>query len=242
MSIASVLLAKFDAAFRFEIGALEQIAIASGDTSARFCSRFTKSGAGRGSNRSATRSSLRQRGKGRAMLLAAEDSILLVVDIQERLMPSIAGAERVAARAGVLLGAARILGVPVLASEQYPRGLGRTVPDLRPDEVVEKIHFSCAAEPGFLERIQALHRRQVVLCGAEAHVCVLQTALGLRALGYDIYLAADATGSRDPENRALALSRMMGGGVRVVSTEMVLFEWMGRAGTPVFKEILPLIR
>ncbi len=180
------------------------------------------------------------------MLLAAEDSILLVVDLQERLLPAIAGAERVVERAGILVKAAGILQVPVLATEQYPRGIGATVPELAaaigPGATVEKIHFSAAAEPGFLDRIRSLERRQIVICGTEAHVCVLQTAVGLRALGYDVYVAADATGSRDPENRALALSRMMGAGIRVVSTEMVAFEWMGRAGTPVFKDVLALIK
>lgn len=180
------------------------------------------------------------------MLVTAEESILLMVDIQERLMPSIAGAERIAERAAFLLRAARILSVPILVTEHYPKGLGRTIPalaaELRPDEVFEKIHFSSAAEPGFLERVQAFDRRQIVICGAEAHVCVLQSALWLKALGYDVYLAADATGSRNADDRSLALSRMMGGGVRVVSSEMVVFEWLGRAGTPAFKELLPLIR
>ncbi len=146
------------------------------------------------------------------MLLSARRSILLVVDVQERLAPAIDGGEAATARAGIMVLAARRLGVPVLASEQYPRGLGPTVPALRtllePGEVVEKIHFSLAHEPGFVERIRGLDRPQVVVCGMEAHVCVLQSALGLLAAGFEVYLAADATGSRLPENRRIALDRM----------------------------------
>jgi nicotinamidase-related amidase len=108
--------------------------------------------------------------------------------------------------------------------------------------VVEKIHFSLAEEPGFLGRLGALDRPQVVVAGMEAHVCVLQTALGLLRAGFETYLAADAAGSRLLENKDLALARMREEGVRIVSAEMVLFEWMQRAGTERFKAVLPLIK
>jgi nicotinamidase-related amidase len=180
------------------------------------------------------------------MLLSAGKSVLLVVDVQERLAPSIAAGDEVTARVAKLVRGARLFGVPVLASEQYPKGLGRTVPAildlLEPGEVVEKIHFSCADEPGFVARLRGLDRPQVVVCGMEAHVCVLQTALGVLEAGFDVFLASDAAGSRAPENRAAAIERMRAEGVRVATAEMVLFEWIHRADVPRFKDALSLIK
>jgi nicotinamidase-related amidase len=180
------------------------------------------------------------------MLLRADDSVLLVVDVQERLAPAIHAAESVISVVCTLLKAAAEFAVPVLATEQYPRGLGTTIPPvaelLPPGAAVEKIHFSAAHEPGFVERLRGLGRRQIVVTGTEAHVCVLQTALGLVEAGFDCFLVADAVGSRVPANRDLGIQRMRGEGVRVVTSEMVMFEWLHRAGTPIFKRVLPLIK
>ena len=180
------------------------------------------------------------------MLLSPERSALLVVDVQERLAPAVHAADRVVRNAGILLDSANALGVPVLASEQYPRGLGATVPALRErlpaGAVVEKVHFACTGEPGFVERLDAVGRDQIVLCGMEAHVCVLQTALGLRALGRTVHLVADGVSSRVPDNAELAIARMRDHGVEIVSTEMVVFEWLQRAGTPAFKALSALIK
>src|SRR4051812_1244737 len=137
------------------------------------------------------------------MLLLSGRSILLVVDVQERLAPAISESERVVDRIAVLLRAARELDVPALATEQYSKGLGSTVASLAallpPDGVVEKIHFNAALEPGFVVRLRGLDRTQIVVTGTEAHVCVLQTVLGLKAAGFDCFLVADAVGSRDPK-------------------------------------------
>ncbi|MGQ9366080.1 hydrolase [Azospirillum sp. A39] len=180
------------------------------------------------------------------MLLSSRDSALLVVDVQERLLPAVSGGGALVRNVGILLQAAAILSVPVLASEHYPAGLGRTVPELRrllPDgAVIEKIHFACSHEPGFADRLAGLGRRQVVIAGAEAHVCVMQTALALRAAGHEVFVVADATGSRAPANAELAIARLRAAGVVVVATEMVLFEWAGCGGTPAFKSLLALIR
>lgn len=161
-------------------------------------------------------------------------------------MPAIHGADRVVRNAGTLVRAAGALAVPVLVSEQYPKGLGATVAELRDvlpdDSVIEKITFSCAGEPVFMERLAALRRDRVVLVGAEAHVCVMQTALGLTAAGYKVVLVADAVASRDPANADLAIARLRGHGVEIAGTEMLVFEWMERAGTPTFKSLLPLIK
>ncbi|MDQ5908856.1 MAG: hypothetical protein QG599_949 [Pseudomonadota bacterium] len=175
------------------------------------------------------------------MLMNAETSCLLVVDFQERLMPALHDADRTIANAVWLIQIAQRLEVSVLASEQYPKGLGHTVSairDLLPAEAfMEKMHFSCAADRDCMRHIDALGREQIVIMGAEAHVCVLQTALGLRATGKDVYLVADAVSSRSPRDVELALERMRAEGVRVVSREMVVFEWLHQAGTERFREI-----
>lgn len=180
------------------------------------------------------------------MLLNSERSVLLVVDVQERLMPVVLESERVARNVGILLKAARLLGVPVLASEHYPKGLGPTVAVLRdllpPDSVVEKISFSCTGAPAFLERLERTGRRQIVVAGAETHVCVMQTSLSLKALGYDVALVADASSSRAASNVDLGQARLRANGVEIVSTEMTVFEWLGRGDVPAFKAALDLIK
>lgn len=180
------------------------------------------------------------------MLISAQSSCLVVVDIQERLNPAVTDPWRVIRNASLLMRAARKLSVPILITEQYPRGIGPTVPDLRalagPEEVVEKIHFSAAAEPAVMERVEALGRRQLVLCGTEAHVCVLQSALGFAAAGYEVFVAADACGSRNEANAQAAFERMRRNGVEVVTWEMVAFEWLHRAGTAEFKDVIQLIK
>jgi len=181
------------------------------------------------------------------MLISASRSLLVVVDIQERLAPAIDGAARIEANTLILLAAAKAVGVPVLATEQYPRGLGHTVPALAealpPGATLEKLHFSCAREPAFIDRVAASGRDQLILVGMEAHICVLQTALGLAEGGErEVFVVADAVGSRTPANAELALRRLAGAGVGVVSTEMVAFEWLERAGTPAFKEVSRLVK
>ncbi len=180
------------------------------------------------------------------MLLRAEKSVFLLVDVQERLLPAMAEGGHVVERAAILLQAAAALGVPVLASEQYPQGLGPTVPALKvllpADAVMAKLHFSCAADPAMARRLKDLARPQVVLAGIEAHVCVLQTALGLLAQGYAPFIVADATASRAASNKDAGLTRMREAGAGIVTTEMVVFEWLGQAGTPAFKTLSKLIR
>lgn len=180
------------------------------------------------------------------LLVNAEDSLLLVVDVQQRLAPAVAERERVEARIAMLIRGARRLGVPLRASEQYPQGLGPTVPALaallEEAERLPKRAFSCAAEPDFLAALRGLGRSQVVICGMEAHVCVLQTALGLQAAGFRVFAVADAMGSRDPANREVALQRLAGAGVVPVTSEMVLFEWLGDCDNAAFKDLLGLIK
>lgn len=174
------------------------------------------------------------------MLMDRNASMLLLVDVQERLLPAMHEAQGVLDNTIWLIQVAQRLGVPVAASEQYPRGLGHTHGDLRtllsPECIAEKLHFSCAAAQ-CLGRLPGGDRRQVVLCGIESHVCVLQTALELRDQGKDVFLVADAVSSRNPADKTLALARMRDHGVEIVSREMVAFEWLGQAGSAEFKDI-----
>ena len=180
------------------------------------------------------------------MLIRREQSLLLVVDIQEKLAPAILNAEAVVANAAKLIQAAQHLQVPILASEQYPKGLGRTVSALRSllpaAALFEKTHFSCLGEPGVADRLHQFQRRQIIVCGMEAHVCVLQTAMDIKATGFTTMVIADAVSSRRAESRDMGIARMRDAGVEIVSTEMVLFEWIAQAGTPEFKALLPLIK
>jgi nicotinamidase-related amidase len=183
-------------------------------------------------------------------LLRKEDSVLLLVDIQERFRPAVPGMDGVIRRSGILASAAARLDIPVLASEQYPKALGPTVAELRsllpdPARIYPKLCFSAAAcEPlaAALTALRLLGRRQVVLCGVEAHVCVLQTALELQAAGHAVHVVEDAVASRAAGDRDAALGRMVRHGVDRVTSEMVVFEWLREAGTPLFKELQALIK
>jgi len=175
------------------------------------------------------------------MVMRADDSLVWLVDVQERLLPAIDGGEAVASACGWLADVAGELGVPVAASEQYPKGLGHTVPSLQKrldaSAIVEKQHFSCADAGECMQAISDSGRGQVVLGGIEAHVCVLQSALGLREHGYEVYVVAEAVGSRCPADRQLAMDRLRDNGIAVVSGEMVAFEWLHQAGTEAFKRV-----
>jgi nicotinamidase-related amidase len=180
------------------------------------------------------------------VLIDKEKSRLLVVDVQERLALVIAGQAEIERQCGLLIQGARRLGVPILFSEQYPKGLGRTLPALLAlagsNRTVEKIEFSCFSNPALRAELSDGTRPQTIVCGTEAHVCVLQTVLEMKAAGHDVVVVADAVGSRRPESSEIALERMRRSGVPVVTTEMVLFEWMRRADTPEFRDIARLVR
>jgi nicotinamidase-related amidase len=180
------------------------------------------------------------------MLIERDRSCLLLVDLQERLIAAMHEPEPVLKNAGILAIAAKRLGIPIVVSEQYPKGLGATDAGLAkllaPIAPLAKNDFSCTNDAGLAERLESLGRDQAVVAGLEAHVCVLQTALGLPHRGFAPFVVADATTSRAPESRRLALERMARDGVEIVTTEMVLFEWLGRAGTAEFKELSPLVR
>lgn len=174
------------------------------------------------------------------MLLQADTSALLIVDVQARLLPAIEHGERVLQNCAWLVRLGHELKVPVGITEQYPQGLGPTVAPLRDlvasASIVEKVHFSCVAA-GCLARLPGLAREQIVVAGTEAHVCVLHTCLDLLAEGKQVFVVADAVGSRNPLDRELALARLRQNRAQIVSREMVAFEWLRRAGTELFRRI-----
>lgn len=179
------------------------------------------------------------------MLIKADRSALLVIDIQDKLAPAMNNIEGVVENTGILMRAAARLKIPHLVSEQYPQGLGATVgalAELGAGEAAGKVTFSCMADGGYVSRFNALGRDQAVVAGIEAHVCVLQTAMDLLERNVQVFVVADATASRSPDSHAMALHRIGGAGAEIVTTEMVLFEWLGRAGTPAFKDLSKLIK
>lgn len=173
--------------------------------------------------------------------LAADTSFLLVVDFQARLMPAIDRGPDAVANARRLLDAAGLFAVPVLFTEQNPDGLGTTVPELAGGHpVFHKMTFDAVRAPGFLDRIPP--DREIVVAGCEAHVCVLQTVLGLLDAGRRVQVVSDAVGSRRPDNKAVGLTRMERHGAGIVTTEMAVFEWLGSAEHPRFREAIRLIK
>jgi len=184
------------------------------------------------------------------MLLDAKHSHLVVVDLQERLMPAIHDGESVLRNARILLAAAARLGVPVTVTEQYPKGLGNTVQPVQvalpPEAVIlAKTAFSAARDARIAERVTTLRsagRDQLVVCGTEAHICVLQSALEFRRMGVEVFVAADAVSSRSPHSVEVACARLLHADCHWVTTEMVAFEWLGEAATDDFRALAPLFR
>jgi nicotinamidase-related amidase len=174
-------------------------------------------------------------------------ALVLLVDVQERLCPAMPpdGLARLVKYARALLGGARELGIPILATEQYPKGLGPTLPALRellPSPPLTKMHFSCAPDPGFAAALEATGRRQIVIAGMETHVCVFQTARDLAAAGFDVQVCADAVTSRTEEHRRVGLDLCRDAGARVTTAETALFDLLGQCGTPQFKRISALVK
>lgn len=180
------------------------------------------------------------------MLIKASDSCLIVIDMQERLVPAMQAPARTIRNARLLIKTAVRLGIPILLTEQYPKGLGRTVKEVSGAAenlpVYEKMHFSCMEDEAFAKAFQALGRHQAVITGMEAHICVMQTAAKLMEEGVSVFVVTDATSSRTLESERACLERLQAIGAGIVTTEMVVFEWLGQAGTEEFKELLPLIK
>ncbi len=175
-------------------------------------------------------------------LLHRDRSVVLVVDLQERLSQEVAHRDRTVSAAGKLVEGARILGVPVLVTEHNPRLKGPSVNQIRDFSPINKQIFSCFQVEAFREAIAAFPGKQLVLAGLESHICVCQTALDAMAHGWQVHVVEDACSSRTTENHQVGLRKMEGAGVLPATVETVLFEWMERAGTDEFRKILPLIK
>lgn len=180
-------------------------------------------------------------------LLEAATSHLVIVDVQDKLAPAVAGREGIEAALLLLLEAARVHGVPVTVTEQYPKGLGPTtdaVAKALPDgaAIIEKLAFSAMREPNFTARIEGVDRPRLIVAGMETHVCVLQTVLDALRAGLACCVVADAVGSRTDEDRRRGLDRMAAAGAEIITAEMAVFEWTEKAGTPAFRQLAPRIR
>lgn len=183
-------------------------------------------------------------------LIDRNEAVLVVVDVQEKLVPHIDGGAALLPAISRLIEAFTLVDAPILVTEQYRKGLGPTDPSIvatlerlgRPFAPIEKMSFGCGAAPPFVSALEVLGRREVVLCGIEAHVCVLQTAVQLRDLGYTVFLAVDAVSSRRPLDMKVALRRMEQSGVRFTSVEMAGFELLRTAGTDAFRAWSRIIR
>ena len=179
-------------------------------------------------------------------MLKLDNTVLVMIDIQTRLWNVMSEKEALAENAARLLKGLKLLGVPVILTEQNPRGLGPTLPELsavlpetRP---LPKFCFSCREDAGFRQALVEAKRRQVLLCGIEAHICVYQTALDLLSAGYEIHVLADCVSSRVPRNRDISLMRMQAEGAKLATAEMVLYELLETAENPKFKELLQVIK
>ena len=181
--------------------------------------------------------------KARSGLIEKEDAILVIIDMQEKLFPVMAGKEALADQVMKLVKFAKIVGLPTIMTEQEK--LGPTLPgikeELRSVPPVPKVDFNCFGCEAFVKRIQELNRRTLILCGIEAHICVAQTAL-YAASDYKVHVVGDAIASRSPQNYRIAVERMSRRGITITSTEMIIYELLKRAGTDTFREVLKLVK
>lgn len=179
-------------------------------------------------------------------ILNRDNSVFVIIDIQERLVPAMKQRQKVYDNCGHLLEVSKLLHVPVVLTEQYPKGLGPTVNEIKDNlpsyEPLEKVTFDCCKGDGFLEKISSFGKRQIMLTGMETHVCVLQTCLSLLKEGYVVHLVSDAVCSRKKDDYVTGREIMRDAGAVITCTETVLFQLLEKAGTPEFKAISKRIK
>jgi len=180
-------------------------------------------------------------------VLRPERTVIVAVDLQDRLLPAIADRERVVSNTVLILRLAEVLGLPVVLTTQYRKGLGETVAEIRAAapgiEPLDKTSFGCFQDGAFLERLTALGSRdQLVVTGVESHICVAQTVLGALEKSFQAHVVSDAVGSRTAENREVGLRRMERAGALISSAEMCVYELLGRSDSPAFKKMLPYLK
>jgi len=179
-------------------------------------------------------------------MLTVTDSVLLVIDVQEKLFRVMYQKEQLADNLQRLVKGIQVMEVPVLVTEQYPQGLGPTIPEisqlLADVKPYPKVNFSCCGDEGFLQAFKQLRRKQVIIAGIESHVCVYQTAADLIAAGYEVYVVSDAVSSRTEQNRDLGIKMMLQSGTKLTSTEAALFELLKVAKGDKFKAISQIFK
>lgn len=179
-------------------------------------------------------------------MIERDRAALIVIDFQDKLLTKIRHNDTILPKAVNLVRFARSLELPVLWTEQYKKGLGPTNPELESElegiPGIEKMSFGCLGEPQFAAALAATGRKQLLITGIEAHICVMQTALSARQAGYEVFVATDAVGSCNDSDREAGLARMERAGVELVTTQMAMFEILREAGTPEFKKVLPLLK
>ncbi|MEW6347734.1 MAG: hydrolase [Thermodesulfobacteriota bacterium] len=179
-------------------------------------------------------------------MLHAQDSLLVLVDVQEKLASAMHNRDAVINNTVKLVQGLRVLEVPILFSEQNPKGLGPTVPEVRQAlgdlDAVTKLSFSCCGEERFMKELQALNRKQILVAGIECHVCVYQTVADLINMGCEVQVVADAVSSRTPENKAIGLEKCKDAGAAITSTETAIFELLKKAEGDKFKQILKVVK
>lgn len=175
-------------------------------------------------------------------MLSVKDSLVLMIDVQERLVASL-DKNIIVEKAQKIIDGAELLGVPVIVTEQYRKGLGNTVLPLSADiQVVEKTCFNALLEDGMLKKIKAYGKKQIVIFGIETHICVYQTACALMEEGFEVYVVKDACASRNKYEFKLGIEAMRDAGAKISCVEMILFGWLEDAKNPKFKEVQALIK
>ncbi len=179
-------------------------------------------------------------------MLAVENTALLVVDIQVKLIRAMAEKESLVTNVQKLIAGMKVLGIPVIITEQYPQGLGATIPEittlLTEIKPITKMSFSCCGNEDFLQKVKGLNRKQLLIAGIEAHVCVYQTVRDLLIMGYEVQTVADCVSSRTLENKTIALAKMRDNGAQTTSMETALFEPLKTAESKYFKEISRIVK
>ena len=179
--------------------------------------------------------------------LNLEDSLVLIIDVQDKLLNAVFNKEQVEKKSAIVAEAAKILGIPVVVTEQYPKGLGNTIPAVKDalaedTEIFEKTAFSALNNEEILEAIKKHNKKQILIFGIETHICVSQTTAAFRELGYEVSVIKDACGSRAEEEYLAGLERMKDNGAYIITTEIALFEWLKGAKHPNFKAVQALIK
>jgi nicotinamidase-related amidase len=179
-------------------------------------------------------------------MLDKQECVLIIIDVQEKLVNALAK-DTVVQKTAALVKAAKIMGIPTIVTEQYPKGLGQTMAAVKETfdsntTIIEKSSFSAAKETGFLEKLNTYNKKQVVICGIETHICVHQATADLLTAGYDVYVAQDACASRNKYEFKQGIERMRDNGAKISCVEIILFEWLRSSKDIHFKEIQALIK